>query len=92
VSIHKALNLYVGHEEGGCTDVGEISLNGFSLISDKSLVGLQNSHMRLESVMPERDKLLKFAQSIKDFAEKYPHDSGIYDHVKYELSILDLEI
>jgi len=92
MSIHKSLNLYVGHEEGGCSDVAEISLNGFSLLSDDSFVKLHNSHMRLESVLPQRDKLLKFAQSIKDFAEKYPHDAGIYDHVKYELSILDFEL
>jgi len=40
----------------------------------------------------QRDSLIKFSQSIKDFAEKYPHDIGLYDHVKYELSVLDVEL
>jgi len=53
---------------------------------------IEQNGNKVSDLLDQRDNLLKFAQSIKDFAEKYPHDVGLYDHVKYELSILDVEL
>ena len=50
---------------------------------------IQQNENKVSILLTQRDELLKFAQSIKDYAEKYPHDVGIYDHVKYELSTLE---
>lgn len=37
MELHKVLPMYVGHEEGGCTDIGQIELRGFALVNVKEL-------------------------------------------------------
>jgi hypothetical protein len=48
----------------------------------------QNTN-KVSDLLNQRDELLAFANTVKEYAEKYPHDTGLYDLVVGELKKLE---
>ena len=51
--VFEQLNIYIGHDEGGCSDVGSIGLQGYVLISKQDLQKLQEDNLRLRNILVE---------------------------------------
>ena len=48
---HKAINLYVGLDEGGCVDAGRLKLDGFVLLSNQDLHNLESENQELKIML-----------------------------------------
>jgi len=44
---NESLTIYTAHPSGGCVDVGEIKLNGFSIVADADLNKLNLDKVKL---------------------------------------------
>lgn len=90
---HNQLQIYVGHEEGGCTDVATIKLDGYTLVSTADLRKLeqQASPFKLNCATAQAAALHNLVTKMQERATLYlqPNGESDTDFISFILGMLD---
>lgn len=89
---HNQLQVYVGHEEGGCTDVATIKLDGYTLVSTAELRQLELAKsFKLNCATAQAAALHNLVTKMQERATLYlqPNGESDADFINYILGMLN---
>ena len=76
-----AVNVYVGHDEGGCSDVGVLQLKGFQVVSTKDLQELHAKMLAWKEMAENQYLQVRIAKFNED--PSYPVQGALDAFAKF---------